>query len=1081
MALQPQPAQQQPDQFKGYDWNAATSTSATPAAEPINPNKVGYDWGSVLSPDTPKYDKKSGYSWKSALGTGAEQPPATPTRGIWNLATRSVIQDVAGSDVLESGRQKIASAVGKILPASMQGSFLNDFADEASKAGPGFVNFMTSPVGLTLLGAHMFPASAPYAAVADVVLGGQQALQAIPDVASAIGDYKNGRKWGRAMVDLLGAYAGLKGGARVGEALRTMPADIKGGTPMLQAYSDAFRRTTPPPPPLSTRAADLKARLDAATTPEEKADIIAEAETPTNLRERIEQQLYRKPVVRTAVNLLVPGVRKPPLGELGQYMVNEYVGTINRETNRALRMMDTIRRTVPAEERDVTRMGYAMEGDAPQGGPLSPEGKKALEPIKQLNRERDVLSIAAGVSQDALRDPETYLRHYWNFNAPGSTIRGFATRMMNDPSWQARKIGSLKLGMTPKEQGGYGLTPRYRDVTDIAFRRHIEGIRTIENQKFANQLRDYGLIVDPTKSNRRGSTWPQAVESPALSRAVFSGKTPEGDVTLRPKAPLVHPDIKMAVSAIFAEPWGGRNAGDTERAIANATNQITAFTKQIGVGLSVFHENIISTIATAHAAGAGGLEMVPRIAKAVAWPLDPEFIRGIKDGIWVVRGRKGAAPEAPVSVRLSSDSINPWLETNLNFNSSESEAAAIETARNAFNNSGTLLKAVGAPIRALGDLQYVFNHALFDYYLQGQMLHTAEHLYAAELNHLGVGATEADRLNLRREISDHTNRAYGAENWQQLLITPKGAQALRATLFAPMWTLSTLRTLTKGYETVAGSRITNRYIAGGAFLFFLTSQLANWAFSSWYGNKDRYPNGGGEYWDPSTQQWARGGHLTWQNPGSPIDIGGKPVPIGNGQYLPDNFFNIYFGQNDDGSARYIRQGKNWRDGFMWFLDPITVGGSKLSMPVRQGITALTGVEPGSQYQVVNPKMTPEQQNQQRIAALATAVTPFSAETLVQQLEHRLSPNVFREPGATSQWLGMPTRRGASFLKVYQDMRAAMESNQPDEVISQIERNAEINGINGKAIRRQIAAELKSEGRTAEGIQPTEPPPTPVGR
>jgi hypothetical protein len=1019
----------------------------------------------------------------SGTSTTPTEPPSgqsAPSEG-GSLWTRSLIQDVAGSDVLETGRQKIAHAVGSLLPESMRGGFLSDFADEASKAGPGFVNFMTSPVGLGLIGAHLIPATAPFAGVGDLILGGQQALEAIPDLASAIVNPGDGRKWAHFFVDLAGAYGGLKGGARVGEALRAMPADVTMGKPMLKAYTDAFKAAAPSPPPLSTRAADLKARLDAAV-PEDRADIIAEAEQPKNFRERIEQNLYRKPVVRGIVNTLVPGVQKPPVGELGQYMVDQYIKNIDTERNNAARVMDTIRRTVPAEERDVTRMGYAMEGDAP-AGPVSPGGYQGIEALRQLNRERDEKSMAAGVSEDILRDPETYIRHYWDFNAPNSAVRGIATRMMNDPSFQARKIGSLKLGMAPKEEGGYALTPTYRDVTDIAFRRHMEGIRTIENQKFANTLRDYGLIVDPTKANERGSMWPHAVEAPALQRAVFSGKTDEGGITLRPKAPLVHPDIKMAVNAIFAEPWGGRGAGDTEKAVANATNQLMAFTKQIGVGLSMFHTNIISTISQAHAAGAGGLEMIPRIAKAIAWPLDPEFLRGIKDGIWNVRGRKGAAPDAPISVRLSRDSVEPWM--GLSFHSSESEGAAIEAARNAFKNSEPWLKKAAAPIRAIGDVQYIFNHALFDYYLPGQMLHTAEHLYASELNRLGELATEGDKLNLRNEIIDHTNRSYGVENWQHLMITPKAAQALRATLFAPMWTLATLRTLTKGYETVAGGRLTNRYIAGGALTFFLTSQLANYAFSSWYGDPQRYPNGGGEYWDPDTQQWKRGGHLTWQNPGAPVKMGSlagagqdKYIPIGKDQYLSDNAFGVYFGQNDDGSARYIRLGKNWRDGFSWFLDPIQTGGSKLSLPLRQGITAATGVEPGSQYQVVNPKMSPEQQEQQRIAAVAQAVTPFSLEGLVQQGEHLASPSVFREPGATSQWLGLPTRRGTSFMKVYQDLRAAEDSNAPNSVIDQIRRAAEMNHVNFMAVRNELHAERNREKNTATGVPPTAPPPVP---
>src|SRR5581483_8020823 len=183
------------------------------------------------------------------------------------------------------------------------------------------------------------------------------------------------------------------------------------------------------------------------------------------------------------------------------------------------------------------------------------------------------------------------------------------------------------------------------------------------------------------------------------------------------------------------------------------------------------------------------------------------------------------------------------------FQSSESEATAIRNAMDLWKNKGPVLKAIGAPIRALGDLQYIFNRSLFDYYLPGQWLHAAEHLYAAESNRLGPSPAPEAVAGLRSEIADHLNRTFGTENWQQLLLTPKAQQALGTIFFAPMWALSRLRSLTKGYETTTGAKLTNRYLAGAALTYFLTSQLANYALSSWYGDPQRHPEGGGEYWD----------------------------------------------------------------------------------------------------------------------------------------------------------------------------------------------------------------------------------------
>ncbi len=1069
-------------QSRKYYWE--DSPPEIPQGAPPTPK---YNWdtapGNTIKAQAPAPAPASKYDW----GTPEQSPPTNT--GNW--LTRSLIDDVAGSDVLENARQKVFDTFKSKLPDSMQGAFLTDFADEVSKAGPGFANFLTSPLGIGLAVAHMVPETAPFAGVADLVLGGQQALQAIPDALSTVADPGNGRKWGRTMVDLLGAYAGLKGGARVGEAMRAIPADTGAGLSlpgkmkaMATAYPAAFRATVPPPPPLSARALDLKSRLDAAA-PDDRPDIIRQAEKPTNLKEKIDYAMFRTPVVRGIANVLLPSVQKPPVLELGQYMVDQHIQHIEEIRNHVRREMDWIHKNVPQADQDIQRMGYAMEGDAPNGGPLSQEADQGLEKIRQLNRERDAMMTQAGISPSQLRDPDTYIRHYWDFDTPagGDPAKRFiATRMMRDPSIQARKIGTLKMGMetgiNPDTGDPYNLTPRYRNVTDIVYRRHMEAARAVENQNFANALRDYGLIVDPTKANTRTlSSWGRAVDAPAINRAMYGGKTQAGDVIMRDKAPLVHPDIEMAVNAIFAEPFKG--------IVPAAINQLSAFSKQLGVGFSVFHLNMISEIAAAQEAGSAGatmagLKALPRAAKAAAWFLDPEFIKGIRDSYVQVRGK--VAPGAPPDVAWSPNLVEPWLKSGGRFQSSESEAAAIDAARNFLAGRSRVVKALGAPVRAFGDIQYIFNHALFDYYLPGQWLHTAEHLYASELNRLGPSASQAQMDGLRAEISDHNNRWFGTENWQHLMVTPKAQAVLRATFFAPTWMVSRMRMLTKGFETTTGARLSGRSLAGAAGMYFLTSQLANYALSSWYGDPKRYPDGGGEYWDEESQQLKRGGHWTWQNPGDPVSMGKLWGAIGEDRYAPglnSHSADIYFGQNPDGSARYIRQGKYAADAFNMLMSPFETISGKLSLPLRQAMTIATGSEPGSGYQVVKPatEAPPEARTQQRWAAAATMVTPFAAETLVQRLEHWMSPTVFREPGSTSQFLGLPAKRGATFGNSVQALRDALTANRPD-LIQQIQRNAALNGVDMKGVERELRRQLLSEQRTAAGVRTTAPPPAP---
>jgi hypothetical protein len=996
----------------------------------------------------------------AAMTFGPSQPAGPPTKSDQpGFLTRSVIETATGKSAAGE-YEKLIPALQNILPESLRGKYVTELATEISKAGPEMVDFLTSPVGIGLTAAHFFPATAPFAAAADVVLGGKQALQAIPDTIDALRHMDDPHKMGKAIVDVLGAYVGLKGGSRVGEALRQMPADTGAGlsavpkmTAMGKAYADAYSNTAPPPPPPG--AADLRARLEAAA-PEDVGAIIDKVTKPTSLRGALEQKIYQTPGVREVANLIVPGVKKPPILDLGQALVDERAGEIAVQHRRVQEVTDWIKRNVPEEDQNIRRLGYAMEGDLPESM-LSPEGREALGKIRNLNRERDQMLRSVYGKDLQLMDSDSYIRHYWDFDNSDPAVRtGASSRMMRDLSLRSREISSLKKGIEDE-----GLTPKYENVADVINRRHMEAVQSVENQKFANTLRDYGLILDPTKANIRNTGWKPATEAPAIMRAVYSGTGESGDVVLRPKAPLVHPDIAMAVNAIYNEPFKGVTFG--------AINQLRAFSKQIQVGYSLFHNNAISEVSQAQAVAGGGADAIPRAIKAVAWPLDPEFIKGVKNALWEVRGK--VAPEAPPTVRLSREAVEPWLKANLTFASSESESAAIRGAMDFLKNRGPLLKAIGAPVRALGDVQYVFNRALFDYYLPGQMLHSAEGLFAREMNRLGPDASPEAVFGLRREIADHVNRAYGAENLQRLLLTPKAQQMLGMAFFAPQWTLSNLRVLGKGFETTTGARLTAKYIAGAALTYAATSQLANYAMSEW---QAKHNPTGGEYWDEGTQAWKRGGHWTWQNPGDPVQIEGKYVPG-----LTDNAANIYAGQNPDGSQRYVRLGKAFREPFMWMTHPIETLGGKLSAPLRAVFVQLAKHEPGSGYAVINDKLRPGQQMEQRVGAAAEMFTPFAARDMLQKLERFADPKVFKESGADTQIAGLPARKGASFYNSVEDLRTAVEANRMD-MAQQVMRNAALNGIKPDSLIKEIKSRARSEMRTQIGIpkpaQPTAPPP-----
>lgn len=977
------------------------------------------------------------------------------------LFTGSLVERATGTTTAKA-YEKLLSKLGAGLPPSVRQNYVAQVVAEVSKAGPEMMDFLFSPAGIALIGAHLFPATAPFAAAVDVGLGIYGGAHSIPSVVDAAKNPRDPKKVGRAIVDIAMPFMGLKIGKHVGRAVRATPAEVRRGAPLLKAYGRAFRSTAPPPavPP----GRDLVRRME-QTAPEDRPALIAELERPASVAAKFENWLYHTPLVKDVAKLVAPKAKMPPLMSLSQELVDRRIGGVNVELNRVRRVIDDIERSVPEEDLSIRRMGYALEGDLPETS-LSPQAREGLQKIRELNRERDRLLREVYGDDLQLMDSDTYLRHYWDFDSPADPAvkRWISTRRMKDPSLRKRKVMTLKEGIEgfiDNEGRFIKLNPKYERITDVIRRRHQEAVYAAENQRFANTLRDYGLIIDPTRANMRNTGWRQAIDADPLKRAVYAGKGERGEAIMREKAPLVHPDVEAAVNAVFASP--------SYSSIFYAANAFRGLSKQIQVGASLFHNNELAQVSMAEAFAAGGRRTIPRALRAIAWPADPEFVKGVRAAIWEVRGRR--APDAPPDVRLRREIIEPWLRAGLESRSAEYEALAIKAMMDFKKNAGPIARTLGAPIRGMGKAQHVFSRALFDYYLPGQMVHTGEALLLREMNRVGPKRWTPELESItRREIADHLNRNYGVENLQRLLLTPKAQQALAFIFFAPMWTLSNLRVLSKGYETTAGARLTNRYIAGAALTFFLTTQLTNYAMSEWYARK--YPTGG-EYWDEEAGKWKRGGHWTWQNPGNPLKIGKKYVPG-----VTDNVVNIYFGQNPDGSSRYIRLGKAIREPFLWIIEPLKTFGGKLSTPLRQLIVQYSKNEPGTGFPAINPKLTEGQQMQQRLAEGVEMFVPFSLQQQYQQLLHRLSPHVFQEPAADTQWFGLPTRKGASFYESVADLREALESGRMDVAMA-ILHNARLNKIDPQRLIRELRERKFREARTAMGVRKwrtTQPPP-----
>jgi hypothetical protein len=223
--------------------------------------------------------------------------------------------------------------------------------------------------------------------------------------------------------------------------------------------------------------------------------------------------------------------------------------------------------------------------------------------------------------------------------------------------------------------------------------------------------------------------------------------------------------------------------------------------------------------------------------------------------------------------------------------------------------------------------------------------------------------------------------------------------------------------------------------------------MMNYLFSGYYQTEDK--------------RGKKGAHFTWDNPGAPLKAFGVEIPN-----LSENAANISLGYNDDGSQRYLKLGKAYREPFAWLQSPIETLGGKTSLIMRQIAVQLGKHEPGSGFTVIDPKASAGTQALQRAAEATELFMPFSARQLQQRIGHAVAPETFPAPAGAEPFLGQPTVKGMSFSKAVNAYGDAVESGRDPTSILEA---ARINRIDPDAIKREYLRKLRAKRKRALGL------------
>ena len=508
-----------------------------------------------------------------------------------------------------------------------------------------------------------------------------------------------------------------------------------------------------------------------------------------------------------------------------------------------------------------------------------------LEPIaEEIKKHFDggFKRVKAHLKDLTVKQIEDYVTHLWDIprHKKAEAISWFSTQ---DRFMERRFIPTYKEGIEK------GFIPKFLDVSEIIKIHDNVGNRAVENTKYIEAL--LNMEKDGIKLIHRGEDAPLdwiEVDYPALTRRIPLSKTQikrKGEFVKESKV-KVHPDLVRPLKVIFEDRF--------DHPVISAYEALNGVMKKSMLSLSLFHHGALGETGTA-------LIGPIKTAKIMFNPVSiyKALVRGeydvfkkeeiardsIEHGV-----QYGATADIPVG------RIQSYLDELARVTQDVPIASKITKFMAGFNS--------------------VWDKALWNY------LHDTLKLYAYEslVGKLDPKLTTDLTKKSKREIAQVVNDTFGGQNWDTLMMTPKEVQMLTWSLLSSDWTLSTTRQalaptgIGKVYNETKGLRkaLGWKFWARAALYFGVGVNLLNVLFRS----KDMKDNP--QYYEDKEYSF--------------LDKTMFGNTVGKKTYL-------FRGRYSDGSERYIRWGKQFRDFFELLSTPFKKIGGKIA-PVPQLISEM---------------------------------------------------------------------------------------------------------------------------------------------
>jgi hypothetical protein len=379
-------------------------------------------------------------------------------------------------------------------------------------------------------------------------------------------------------------------------------------------------------------------------------------------------------------------------------------------------------------------------------------------------------------------------------------------------------FGSGGKGTDPKSVTKYGEERRLKTREDLV--RHLEGINSwlerngaeyrfkLKTDNLADIYKDYALAVEKTIENKNLIDNLLHIKNAAgeslIRRITDEEPKPYGYETMDNSelaGYAVHPDLMPHLKFVF-------DAGPGK--LMQAFGAISQFAKRFNVIGSFFHAKSLM-----EAQSSAQIPIWTPLKEAVVLPIAEKLFKSAtgKDlqmsaiSKAVEQFRRGGA----------GDNVDTWIKTGLGFELPEDVSRNILASTGKFADS--MIGKFGPKSRVLESSMStvekytlnMFDKFTWDYLHTGLKLSVADAYLDKARQQAAKDGKPFDEMAARKEIATFVNNSFGGLNWYQAAIqtqnefakrmalaaySPKGRRALQVLLFAPDWTISTLRAFT---------------------------------------------------------------------------------------------------------------------------------------------------------------------------------------------------------------------------------------------------------------------------------------------